>query len=128
MSNTSTKSLILSQSKANQTEMISAPTLPHTTVTTEVSIETKVEIPGVDPSTVDVNFEENTLFVQCERGVLTLPIDPTVEVAKIKADIMWGMLTLNVPLPKPPVARSIKVSLHDAVKKAPGKFTEGVEG
>ena len=128
MSNTSTKSLILSQSKANQTEMISAPTLPHTTVTTEVSIETKVEIPGVDPSTVDVNFEENTLFVQCERGVLTLPIDPTVEVAKIKADIMWGMLTLNVPLPKPPVARSIKVILHDAVKKAPGKFTEGVEG
>jgi HSP20 family molecular chaperone IbpA len=113
MSNVATKSLILSQPKANQTETIAAPTLPHTVVTTETSIETRAEIPGVDPSKVSVDFEGGSIVVQCERGVLTIPVDPTVDPAKIKADILWGMLTLSVPLPKPPVSRTIKVGIHD---------------
>ena len=121
MSNVATKSLILSQPKANQTETIAAPTLPHVTATTDSSIETKVEIPGVDPSTVEVEFEGGSVLINCERGVLTIPVDPTVDPSKIKADILWGLLTVTVPLPKPPVARSIKVSLHDVVKTAPSK-------
>jgi len=51
--------------------------------------------------------------------VLTIPVDPTVDPAKIKADILWGMLTLSVPIPEPPVSRTIKVGIHDTapVKK-----------
>jgi HSP20 family molecular chaperone IbpA len=73
---------------------------------------------------VDVQFEGNTLFIKCERGELNLPVNPTIDTAKIKADIQWGMLTLTVPLPTPPESRSIRVSVHDAVKKAPGKPSE----
>lgn len=125
MANVATKSLILSQPKANQTETISAPTLVYTTVNTETSTETQVEIPGVDPSTVNVDFESGSVFIQCERGILTVPIDPTVDPSKIKADILWGMLTLSVPLPKPPVARSIKVNVSDTLRhNSSKKFTE----
>lgn len=124
MSQVGNKSLLLSQPKSVQTEGIPVVTLPHTSTLTETATEIKVEIPGVDPSTVDVNFEGNTLFVKCERGELTLPVNPSVDTAKIKADILWGMLTLTVPLPTPPESRSIKISVHDTVKKAPAKFTE----
>jgi HSP20 family molecular chaperone IbpA len=121
MSNVATKSLTLSHPKANQTETIAAPPLVYTTENTETSIETKVEIPGVDPATVNVDFKSGAVFIQCERGVLTVPVDPTVDPAKIKADILWGMLTLSIPLPKPPVARSIKVNVSDTLKHASAK-------
>jgi HSP20 family molecular chaperone IbpA len=77
-----------------------------------------VEIPGIDPSTVNVEFDNNTLHVECASGVLTLPVDPTVDTGRIKANILWGMLTLTVPLPKPPEARSIRVSVYDAAPPA----------
>ena len=124
MSQVVNKSLLLSQPKSGQAEVDPIITLPHTSTLTENATEIKVEIPGVDPSTVDVQFEENTLFVKCERGELTLPVNPTIDTTKIKADILWGMLTLTVPLPTPPESRSIKVSVHDALKKTPSKFTE----
>ena len=129
MASVATKSLILSQPKANQTEVNSTPVLPFSTSTSESYVETRVEIPGVDPSTVSVDFEDGAIFVRCERGVLAIPVEATVNPSKIKADILWGMLTVSVPLPDPPAPRSIKVSLHDAVKATPNKsqskFTEG---
>lgn len=114
---------MLSQ-KSPQTGENPVVNLTHTSTLTETATVIKVEIPGVDPSTVDVQFEGNTLFIKCERGELNLPVNPTIDTSKIKADILWGMLTLTVPLPAPPEAHSIKVSVHDAVKKAPTKFTE----
>jgi HSP20 family molecular chaperone IbpA len=120
MSNTNTRNLVLSQPKAGQVETVQVLTLPHTTIQTETSTEVKVEVPGVDPSTIGVGFEHNLLHVTCDRGELTLPIDPTVDVSKIKADILWGLLTLSIPLPEIPEARTIKVSVHDAAP-APAK-------
>lgn len=121
MSQVANKSLLLSQPKSGQPTGPSIVTLPHTSTLADNATVIKVEIPGVDPSTVDVKFEDNTLFVKCERGELTLPVNPTVDTTNIKADILWGMLTLTVPLPAPPAAGSIKISIHDAVKKAPSK-------
>ena len=118
MSNTNTKNLVLSQPKTGQGESIQVLTLPHTTIQTETSTEVKVEVPGIDPSTIGVGFEHSLLHVTCDRGELTLPIDPTVDVSKIKADILWGLLTLSIPLPEAPEARTIKVSVHDS---APAK-------
>ena len=122
MSTVTSKNLILSQPKTGQIEPNFSPTLSHTVSTEESATIVKVEIPGVDPSTVDVSFEDNHVRVKCERGVLALPVDPTVDTSKIKGDILWGMLTLTIPLPAPPVAHSIKLSIHDAVKAS--KFTE----
>jgi HSP20 family molecular chaperone IbpA len=114
MSNTNTKNILLSQSKIGQNESVPVMALIYTTVKTGLSDEVKVEVPGIDPSTILVNLENNQLQVTCNRGELTLPIDPTVDVSKIKADIMWGLLTLSIPLPEVPEARTIKVSVHDS--------------
>lgn len=123
MSQVATKSLLLSQPKAGQVDYVPITTLPHTTIAGEDTTEIRVEIPGVDPSTVAVEFEGHTLVVECERGTLTLPLSPGTDISKVTADILWGMLTLTVPQPAPPAAGSIKVSIHDAVKKAPQKPT-----
>ena len=124
MSNT--KNLVLSQPKTSQSEVVQVTTLLHTTRQIDNTTEVKVEVPGVDPSTINVGFERNLLQVRCSKGELTLPIDPTVDVSKIKADIMWGLLTLTIPLPEPPEARTIKVSIHDAApaKKPAAKVSE----
>jgi hypothetical protein len=84
----------------------------------------KIEIPGIDPATVGVNCENNTLYVSCERGAVIVPLVPTSNITKIEADILWGMLTIRVPVVEPPAARAIKVSVLDAVKKSPAKFTD----
>jgi len=127
MSNVASKSLILSQPKVGQSETNFFPVLPSSSETTNNVIETKVEIPGVDPATVDVDFEGGSIVIKCERGSLTIPIDPAVDPSKIKADILWGLLTVSVPLPTPPAARSIKVSVHDAVKSAPAAKAKAKE-
>lgn len=124
MSTVATKSLLLSQPKAGQYEVAPIPSLTYTTETVENTTKVKVEIPGVDPSTVEVEFEGSNILVRCERGQMVYPVHPTTDTSKIKADILWGVLTLTVPQPAPPAAHSIKVSIHDAVKKAPTKFTE----
>ena len=114
MSSIATKNILLSQSKIGQSEGSYVPTLVHTSTQGEKTTEVKVEIPGIDPATVHVGLENNTIQIQCGKGELTLPVNPTVDTTKIKADIMWGLLTLVIPVPEPPVARTIKVSLHDA--------------
>ena len=126
MSNTSTRNLVLSQPKTGQSEVIQIVTLPHVSVQTETTTEVKVEVPGIDPSTIGVGFENHLLQVHCDRGELTLPIDPTVDISKIKADVLWGLLTLSIPLPEAPEARAIKVSIHDAAptKKPAAKVSE----
>jgi HSP20 family molecular chaperone IbpA len=127
MANTTTKNILLSQSKIGQVEGIPTVILPHTTVHQEKATEVKVEVPGIDPSTIEVSFEDNNLHVHCEKGELSLPVDPTVDTAKIKADIVWGMLTLVIPMPEPPASRTIKVSIHEsapAKAKAPAKVLE----
>jgi HSP20 family molecular chaperone IbpA len=126
MSNVSAKNLMLSQRRGEPEEEIFLAILPHTSTLTEENTVVKVEIPGVDPSTVEVSCESNILQVHCERGSFTYSVDPTIDTSKIKADIQWGMLTLSIPVPPQPVARSIKINFHDAapVKKPAAKVSE----
>ena len=118
MSNTSSKNILLSQSKIGQSEGSYIPALAHTSTHGETTTEVKVEIPGINPATVLVGLDNNTIHIHCAKGELTISVNPAVDTSKIKADIMWGMLTLIVPGPDPPASRSIKVSVHDA---APAK-------
>lgn len=119
MSNTSTKSLLLSQLKIGKAETYYPAVLQHTSTVREDGTEYKIEIPGVDPATVEVNAEETILTVTCPSGELTVPINSNVDTSKIKADILWGMLTILVPSPVTPIAHSIKIGIHDSVKKSP---------
>ena len=135
MSNTTTKNLLLSQQKVgNNAETPSVAILSHTKTIEpgkhegETSVVVKVEIPGVDPSTVTIGCENYTLTISCEHGELTVPLTPTVDPSNITADILWGMLTLVIPQPTPPAPQAIRVSIHDNVKKSSSKFTEEKEG
>ena len=118
MSSTTTKNIILSQPKTGSVDVKSPAILPNTISHNGDCTVIKVEIPGIDPSTVDVSCENNVLHVQCECGSFTHSVDPTVDTSKIKADIQWGMLTLTIPVPPQPVARSIKINFHDAAPAA----------
>jgi HSP20 family molecular chaperone IbpA len=119
MSSTTTKDLRLSQPKVgmNSTGEPSSPVLVHQSSRGDQGNVITFEIPGVDPETVDVQCENNHLVVSCHKGAATIPVDPTTDVAKITADIKWGILTVTVPAPAAPPARAIKVNLHDTVKK-----------
>jgi HSP20 family molecular chaperone IbpA len=122
MSNVITKNLILSQPKSGVGSDVKAvPSLTSEISHDDSSTTIKVEVPGVDPSTVRVECENNILHVGCEKGSFVYSVDPTVDTSKIKADIQWGLLTLTVPAPPAPVSHSIKVSVHDTVKSAPTK-------
>jgi HSP20 family molecular chaperone IbpA len=124
MANTTTKNILLSQPKIGQNEVIPTVALAYTVVNTEKTIEVRAEVPGVDPSTIEVSFEDHTVYVRCEKGELSVPLNPTVDITKIKADIIWGMLTLVIPLPEPPASGKIKVSIHDT---APAKSKTAVK-
>ena len=121
MSSTTTKSILLSQPKIGQSESVTAPVLSQTTSTVGDKTVVEIEIPGVDPATVDVNCDSNTLFVSCPKGEVTVPLHPTCDTAAISAEIMWGMLTLTIPMPITPPAHSIKVSVYDAPKRGTHK-------
>ncbi len=121
MSNTTVKNLILSQPKIGQTEGTSVPTLKHSTTTVGDKTVVEIEIPGVDPASVDVNCDSSTLFVSCPKGEVTIPLHPTCDTTAISAEIMWGMLTLTIPMPVTPPAHSIKVSVYDAPKRTTHK-------
>ena len=124
MANTTTKSILLSQSKTGAVDVVSAPTLTHSLFRKATSTEVKVEVPGVDPASIQVGFENNHIHIDCEKGVLNIPVDPTVDTSKIKADVVWGLLTLSIPLPEVPVSRTIKVSVHEsAPAPTPAKRT-----
>jgi HSP20 family molecular chaperone IbpA len=124
MSNTTTKNIVLSQIRAGQGETTQTPSLAHTTKVTDSCTETQIEIPGVDPSTVNIQCEGTTLVVSCPKGTVTQSINALSDASKIEAEILWGMLTVKIPLPPEPVLRDIKVNVIDVVKKAPHKAPE----
>ena len=130
MSSTATKNLILSQPKIGQGTEVSTPALTHfvTQGADDYTVVT-VDIPGVDPSTVEVVCENGVLRVSCPKGETSVTIGSAVDVSEISADILWGQLTLKVPPTPVPAAQTVKVSIHDAVKKAPtrghAKLTTG---
>lgn len=115
MSSTSAKNILLSQPKIGQGDTSGNQTLTHTVTRDEKSTSVKIEIPGVDPSTVQVNCEGTLLRVHCEKGELVYPLDPLINFADVKANILWGMLTLTIPVPAPPEPHSVKVSIYDSL-------------
>ena len=122
MSNTLTKSLILNHPKSGQTIEEPVVFLTQTvSLNEDESSVITVEIPGVDPSTVEVSCESNILKITCPRGEATLSVAPGTDISEIKAEILWGLLALTIPPAVAPAVQTIKVNLLDTVKKAPVK-------
>ena len=117
MSSTLTKNIVLSQQRIGQNAEPAVTSLPCNVLQGEDDLVLKVEIPGIDPSTVNVSSEGNIIRIECERGVHTHLVDPTTDISKVRAEIQWGMLTLTIPNPPTPVNKEIKISLLDAPVK-----------
>lgn len=124
------KNLLLSQPKAGLIEGNHVMTLPHKLRTevgekgSEITVA-EIEIPGVDPSTVDVISEGSTVVISCAKGSATVPFPAGTDVGKITANIQWGVLTLTAPLPELPAPRAIKVGITETPsKKASAKVTD----
>lgn len=129
MSNTLTKSLILSQPKSGQTvESTVAALAQIATQRNDGSVVVTVEIPGVDPSKVEISCESHIIKIVCPKGEATLSVAPGTAISEIKAEILWGLLTLVIPPTAAPSVQTIKVNLLDAVKKAPVKPSSITEG
>jgi len=121
MSSTTTKNILLSQPKiGNGGESSETPLTHHVSEEGHHTV-VKIEIPGVDPATVEVQCENNVLAVNCPKGSFTMPVEPTSDISKIKADIQWGLLTLSIPMPEAPPTRTIKVSVHDFAERSTPK-------
>lgn len=131
MSTTATKNQLLSQIKLAQSPNGVVAQLSFQTTIEESEMTVTIEIPGVNPAEVSVHSDASILYVECERGSMSLPIEPIFDTNDVKAEIQWGLLTLRIPRR---ASRAVKVNILDAVppkpttKATPTKFTEKEEG
>jgi HSP20 family molecular chaperone IbpA len=124
MSATISKNLVLSRPSVSA-EIENAVSPLEVVTTQEASCTTvRIEIPGVDPATVDVICDNNSLIVSCPKGEAVVALNPMSDTSKIEANILWGVLTLKVPIPEQPAAHAIKVSVLDSMKKTTSRSTK----
>ncbi len=92
----------------------------------------ELDLPGVDPSSIDIDVERNVLTVRAERvsrngdwemlaserprGVFSrqLVLGDNLDLAKIEAGYEGGVLRLRVPVAEQAKPRKIQVSSSDA--------------
>jgi HSP20 family molecular chaperone IbpA len=119
MSNTTTKSLLLSRQNIGQAVEGTSNALTYRTETEDKSLIIEVEVPGIDPADIDVNFDSSILCIEAPSGTMSLAIDAGLDIDDIKADIKWGLLTLRIPRR---AARSVKINVleqsYKTVEKA----------
>jgi HSP20 family molecular chaperone IbpA len=118
MSNTTTKSLLLSRQGIGQAVEGTSNALTYRTSTEDKSLVIEVEVPGVDPATIDVNFDSSILVVEAPSGTMSLAIDAALDIDDIKADIKWGLLTLRIPRRS---SRSVKINIFEGAAKVADK-------
>jgi len=115
MASTNTKSLLLSRQGIGQPVEGTSNALNYRTSTEDKSLIIQVEVPGVDPQDIDVNFDSSILCVEAPTGTMSLAIDAGLDIDDIKADIKWGLLTLRIPRR---AARSVKINVLESAYKA----------
>lgn len=118
MSNTTTKSLLLSRQNIGQAAEGTSNALTYRTETEDKSLIIEVEVPGIDPADIDVNFDSSILCIVAPSGTMSLAIDAGLDIDDIKADIKWGLLTLRIPRR---AARSVKINVLEQNYKAVDK-------
>ncbi|SJM59399.1 Hsp20/alpha crystallin family protein [Gulosibacter sp. 10] len=94
----------------------------------------KVDLPGVDAETIDVDVEDRTLTIRAERKrpeggedfewltsersfgtyARQLTLGPTLAVDRIEADYADGVLTLTIPVAEEAKPRKIQVTASKA--------------
>ena len=109
MANTSTKDMLLTKRGINQSNII-AGQLNFSIETIEEGVLLNVEVPGVDPETIDMEAYSDSIRIQCERGELEYPVEASLDLSKIDVLVRWGMLEVVIPRR---VSRPLKIKLMD---------------
>ncbi len=111
---------------------------------TSESFVARIDLPGVNPETIDIDVEERTLTVRAERSALEeediqwlaherptgtfarqLTLGYGVAADRIEADYADGVLTLSIPVAEEAKPRKIQVSHSSDSKMIAGESTEG---
>lgn len=109
------------------------------------SFVAKIDLPGVDPGSIDVDVEERTLTIRAERGeqeeveqwlsherpsgtfARQLTLGYGVALDRIEAGYEDGVLTLTIPVAEEARPRKIEVS-HGGGSKRLGERDDDVQG
>jgi HSP20 family protein len=112
--------------------------LPFDAVRTEHEVVVTMDVPGIDPSTIEVTVDRNVLTVATERPGLTLregervlaaergrgrqvrrlTLGDTVDAGAITAEVDRGVLTLHLPVAEAARPRRIEVATPTPVAVA----------
>jgi HSP20 family molecular chaperone IbpA len=109
MANTSTKDNLLWRRGINQNNLISGQ-LSFTIEAIDEGVLLLVEVPGVDPESIEMEAYSGSIRIQCERGELEYPVEASLDLSKIDVSVRWGMLEVVIPRR---VSRPLKIKLND---------------
>ena len=102
------------------------------------SFVVEFDLPGIDPSTIDLDVESNVLTVRVERPLLEgdreilaaerprgvfsreVMLGENLETARIEAGYSGGVLTLRIPIAERAKPRKIQINTSDDRKVIPG--------
>ena len=69
-----------------------------------------VEVPGVDPDTIEMEAHSDSITITCDRGELTYPVEAALDLSKVEVSVRWGMLEIRFPFRQ---ARVVKIKIGE---------------
>src|SRR5215203_868430 len=92
------------------------------------------DLPGVDPGSIDLSVEGNTLTIGAERSVAERPfgsytrqlvLGRSLDTDRLEAHYHDGVLTVSIPVAEKARARKITVTRADTPSAVEGRTIEG---
>lgn len=108
----------------------------------------EIDLPGVDPSSIDIDIDDRTLTIRAERKAKAdedtqwlareratgtfarqLSLGPGIDASKIEADYTDGVLTVTLPVAEESKPRKISVAHSGSQREIKSEVVEdGAEG
>jgi HSP20 family molecular chaperone IbpA len=113
MSNTTVKNTVLFQrtSKSQSEDYTPVPgKLQFLTEACDEGVLLSVEVPGVDPESIQMDAYSDAIRIECERGVLEYPVEASLDLSKVDVSIRWGLLEISIPRRQ---SRPLKIKINE---------------
>jgi HSP20 family molecular chaperone IbpA len=110
MANTTKKDLILSQRGIPQGSGQVPGKLNFSIVEDDDQAILGIEVPGVDPETIEMEAYSDSIRVSCELGDMDYPVNASLDLSKIDVSVRWGLLQVVIPRRQ---SRPLKIKIND---------------